>query len=604
MPLPPIWPPASYAFYYGEWTESTVAEAWQFGLVVVHPGRDFTNLTPALCRKVQAGRDGQQGTADDVLVLGYVSVGEDESVPAGPPAPGPRLRGPLHQKGGQLIPQDGNYPTCYLDQISYQLENGFPQRGPDGKPIVRDGPDGVPDENGVWGSYYVNPGDAAWRQAVQARMQRMDRELAVDGFFLDTLDTASPWGRYGFTAAGMAGLLQDVRKAWPQKLLVGNRGMFLLDSHAQAYRASLDGVLFESFLTDWNWSLSTGGGSPWMAGNRDLLKGGMAGLPTFFLDYLDPKQSDFYNFLHQAVDVGALGYVADPLLQKFYPPNSTLFPPRSEVEMAVLGDLKATNPGPGRLGLSYTVSNPGQLKWGEGLFLDVRYGSGTPETLPALPVDYSGEPGTFESFGLPDGPLTVHVRLLGRAQNLRTPWQTATLASTGAGALVTGLHASGRQDSVELTWEGSASEVYSGDSAFRLTKLGPVQGTRHLVTGLKVGQPRWFAVASRPGVLSRPVCASAIDCTPPPAPTGVKVQAEGQKLAISWQPVTASDLGGYRVYTVPEGEKFRIPVRQGADVTQVTLGPATAGRYRVFVTSFDSNGNEARPSQTLQVKVP
>ena len=602
--LPPVWPPASYAFYYGEWTESTVAQAWQFELVVVHPGLEFNNLTAELCRQVKCGRDGRPGTADDVLVLGYVSVGEDESVPAGPPLPGARLRGPLHQKGGKLIPQNGNYPTCFLDQVAYQLEGGIARRGPDGKPLLRDGPDGIPDENGVWGSFYVNPGDEAWRKAVAGRMVRMDRELAVDGFFLDTLDTASPWGRYRFTAAGMAGLLQEVLKAWPQKILVGNRGMFLLDTHAQAYRASLDAVLFESFLTDWNWSLSTGAGSPWLGGNRDLLRGAMAGLPTLFLDYLDPKQSDFYNFLHQAADLGALGYVADPLLQKFYPPTLTLFPKSSDVPMATLRDLLATNPGPGRLGLTFSVDNPGQLKWGQELFLDVRYGEGTPEVLPALPVDYSGQPGTFESFGLPDGPLTVHVRLLGQARNLRTPWQTATLASTGAGPGIAGLHAAGRQDAVELRWEGSASEVYVGENPFRLTKLGPVQGTRHLVTGLPVGQPRWFAVASRPGVLSRPVCASAIDCTPPPAPAGVTAQAQGQALSVAWQPVTASDLGGYRVYAVPTGQAYRIPVRQGADVVQARLGPAAPGRYRIFVTSFDSSGNESSPSNALQVTVP
>lgn len=605
--LPAPWPPPSYAFYYGEWTEATLNEAWRFRLVVLHPGQDFTNISPALCRQLQQGRDGLRGTADDVTVLGYVSVGEDEAVPAGPPPAGSALNGPLHYAQGRFSPQGTSYPTCYLDQVAWKMEAGFPRLGPDGKPITVTGADGVPDENGVWGSYYVNPGDEGWRRSVQTTMERLDRELGVDGFFLDTLDTASPWGNYGFTQAGMAGLLQGIRRAWPQKILIGNRGMFLLDTHAEAYRSSLDGVLFESFLTEWNWALSAGFGSPWLAGNRDLLVGSMKGLPTLFIDYLNLHQSDFYNYLHQALDLGALGYFADPLLQKFSPPTSELFPAQSNTPMASLGSLQVSGPGGGRLRLKYAVANPGGLQWGESLFLDVRYGppaASEPAVLPALPVDYAGAPGTFESYGLPDGAVTVYVRLLGRAQNLRTAWQSATLPATGAGPAVEGLQAAGRQDAVELSWQGPACEVYQGSDPFRLKKVASVQGSRHLVTGLPVGQPRWFAVARQAGAPGRPVCASAVDCTPPPAPAGVTATTAGANLVVSWQPVTAPDLGGYRVYTVPEGQRLRIPVRQGADVTRVQLGPAASGRYRIFVTAVDTSGNEARPAEFREVDVP
>ena len=214
-PQHPLWPPKDYAICYGPWTPEMVQRAHQFDLVVVHPGDDFANLTAELVGQIRRGQDGQASTGDDVIVLAYVTIGEDDQVPAGPPRPG---AGPTAYVNKTWRQEKSGYPTHYLDQVRYVFEkNGERRYGENGKPITQPGQDGVPDENGVWGSYYVDPGDAAWRATVLAKMGRLQKDMGVDGFFLDTLDTASPWGNYSFAQANMAGMMKPIRKAYPDQ---------------------------------------------------------------------------------------------------------------------------------------------------------------------------------------------------------------------------------------------------------------------------------------------------------------------------------------------------------------------------------------------------
>lgn len=95
-----------------------------------------------LISRLRSGADGLPGNGDDCQVLAYVSLGEDED-----PAPGP---GPLQSR--------------YLDHKKLVQKNGFFEMGEDGLPEEVDGSDGIPDRNGVWGSYYVHPLDSGWRE--------------------------------------------------------------------------------------------------------------------------------------------------------------------------------------------------------------------------------------------------------------------------------------------------------------------------------------------------------------------------------------------------------------------------------------------------------
>lgn len=603
---PANWPPATYAIYYGPWNDKTIEQAWEFDLIVLHPGASFDNLTAAQARKLRYGKDGQPQTADDVLALGYVSLGEDEQPPAGPPKSG--LTGPVH--GSTLLPGKG-YPSRFLDEVAYVPEGNFIKLGPDGKPVTKKGQDGLPDENGVWGSYYVNPTDPEWKKLVLQRTARIVNELGLDGFFWDTLDTASPWGNYGFTQGAMAELLQTLRKAYPDRLTMGNRGMFLLDTHAEAFKSSLDGLLFESFLTEWDWQRKVGIASPYLRSNEDVLKGQVApsGLPLFFVNYLSPQQSDFATLLHTDADLlkgcKSTSYLADPLLQTLYPPFSALFPATGKGPMPTLKNLKVHDRGLGRFELTWDLDNPGRLGWVDDLFLDVRY-SPTPEasvaTLPSLPVEY---PVTrFVSYGLePEKSYTFFVRLVGKARNQVTPWTQATL-TTPKGPAITELTAESRERSVVLHWKGEARtyDVFYGNDPFSLKKMTTVDKQGFQVTGLQNGRTLWYAVAPKNGFMSRPLLAYASDCTPPPSPGNVRTQLDGQSLQVSWEPVTGA--GAYRVYLVPTGQAYGIPVRAGEGEGQARLEAVSPGNYDAFVTSVDAAGNESRPALRVPVTVP
>src|SRR5271167_1596090 len=80
-----------YLIYYGNWTAAQVDYArTNFHLVIVHPA---SNITSNQIATIKRGRDNIAGTADDVLVLAYLSIGEDDrnGVPFVGDGQGPRV---------------------------------------------------------------------------------------------------------------------------------------------------------------------------------------------------------------------------------------------------------------------------------------------------------------------------------------------------------------------------------------------------------------------------------------------------------------------------------------------------------------------------------
>src|SRR5262249_42079868 len=58
---------------YGPWDAAKIAIAQHYDVVVVHPSQ---GVTRDIVRQIQQGVD-PNNPADDVLVLGYISIGED-----------------------------------------------------------------------------------------------------------------------------------------------------------------------------------------------------------------------------------------------------------------------------------------------------------------------------------------------------------------------------------------------------------------------------------------------------------------------------------------------------------------------------------------------
>src|SRR5882672_9533618 len=75
-PVPGINTTTPYLVYYGDWDSAKVNFARNnYRLVILHPA---SNLTAANIASIRRGPDNISGTSDDVLVLAYLSIGEDD----------------------------------------------------------------------------------------------------------------------------------------------------------------------------------------------------------------------------------------------------------------------------------------------------------------------------------------------------------------------------------------------------------------------------------------------------------------------------------------------------------------------------------------------
>lgn len=249
------------AFWYGAVEQTKLNQLKGYDLVILEPTLRvinvknnefyFENLTSAQVQELKRGTDGLLGTADDVIVLGYISVGEMLStiipgsnghmtvqrgielglLPEGYNGPSGPLHGPnpwsynssgnyVNVEGGAIpdgtyddgyqgyagldIAEDysswGNRLTWknqgvmpwYLDQQgTWITDSRYPYGG-----YWKDG-NGVVDVNNSYGGGYVNGGDPAWQKFVTFQVEKIVHDGEFDGVFLDTVDTPDPIGGAG-----------------------------------------------------------------------------------------------------------------------------------------------------------------------------------------------------------------------------------------------------------------------------------------------------------------------------------------------------------------------------------------------------------------------
>jgi hypothetical protein len=274
----------NYLIYYGAWTDALIDQTKQkYELVIVETR---SGITPRQIAQLRAGKD-PHDASDDVLVLAYVSIGEDlrtvgmtpEQMKLDPrfvldgtgPSTDPRPGAPFPL--GNVLPQDidlkgkptnGGYAPFYLN-------DNFVTFGTLGSA-------GTPDFNTNFNAAFVNPGHPQWFQALLGMKLRIDHVSGInellshdaiegygsDGLFLDTLDTAAPnsytngsnsnQGQFEWVAPGMKQLVSNIREAYPQQFLLANRGAFFYNPDLPAYTVTLRGlvdfVLFESYRLD------------------------------------------------------------------------------------------------------------------------------------------------------------------------------------------------------------------------------------------------------------------------------------------------------------------------------------------------------------------
>ena len=150
-PVPGLNTTTPYLIYYGDWNPGQVDYArTNYHLVILHPA---SNITSNQIAAIKRGQDNIAGTADDVLVLAYLSLGEDAR--PGAPFAGDGLGPRVDPRASQSDP---------LSSITNAI--GLPSSGGTGYASyylnARDNQTGVPDEDAAYGSYYVNAGAPAW----------------------------------------------------------------------------------------------------------------------------------------------------------------------------------------------------------------------------------------------------------------------------------------------------------------------------------------------------------------------------------------------------------------------------------------------------------
>jgi hypothetical protein len=279
------WQIDHYVVNYGVWSTSAVDVAHRHQLAIVNPSR--ADLHRQDVAAIQAGAD-PNDLADDVLVLCYVSVGEDLRT-AG--LSDDQVRGDARFRGDRSGPRvDPRGPDAAGGSLAGIDPHGKASNGGSGfasyyldDDSLSDSPnhlgDGFPDRNPLFGSLFVNAGDSAWYGVIdgmkidsadglvglrEALTSGYGRGLDCDGVFLDTIDTAAPDSytnpasanetKFEWTAPGFGAFIRKVHANYPDKLILQNRGLFFFDPRHAAYaynaRGAIDFVLFESYRLD------------------------------------------------------------------------------------------------------------------------------------------------------------------------------------------------------------------------------------------------------------------------------------------------------------------------------------------------------------------
>lgn len=263
---------SKYMQYYGsDFGTSNLQTLSQFDVVVLDP--NASALTPAIVAYLQSN-----GVK---YVLGYISVGEQ--MPGTPVLKG-NGDGPVYctTNGTTTVTYESNYvASFYVDEAWSNSISAY---------VIRN--NGQIDKNGTFGGAYVWP-NADWRwvintqrtggvpgtslsnmfvaglaQLAGSRVSDSDtsrtNNFGMDGFFLDTLDTAGPFaglGSYPWAAQEMQNTVKFIHDTYANKVVFANRGLFFYNPllvnpqfnirpYAYSIRPYVHATLFESYMLD------------------------------------------------------------------------------------------------------------------------------------------------------------------------------------------------------------------------------------------------------------------------------------------------------------------------------------------------------------------
>jgi endo-alpha-1,4-polygalactosaminidase (GH114 family) len=196
----------------------------------------------------------------------------------------------LDQAGLKLLHRKGTLVVAYLSIGEVELY----------RPWYIDGrvdPGWILGKNEDWGSYFIDASQPGWQDLMTSVAGEYIAK-GFDGIFLDTVDTVDI---YPETSGGMIALIHGLRAAYPNALIVQNRGFSVVDDVA----TDIDVVMFEDLSTTYNFEkqeyifIQDSGTADLMMALHER-----TGLPILALDYAPP---DNPGMAYRAVQI-ARGY--------------------------------------------------------------------------------------------------------------------------------------------------------------------------------------------------------------------------------------------------------------------------------------------------------
>lgn len=221
-----------YLVYYDAWDENKIASVRdKFKVIIVHPGNDATSISSTQIEKLKNG--------NSTKVFGYLTIGEDDTC------------------SGDEFKEETKKLKCAREKLPYNdtlgpvvLSNGTRKLQKNGYPsyLVDLNNDKKPDINKDWQSFYIDAGNDNWKKLVLERAGKV-ANLGVDGFFLDTIDTAQDFKESRSGMLDLISQLKTVNFNNKQMILIANRGLFFFKKGQCEICNSVSAVMFENLFT-------------------------------------------------------------------------------------------------------------------------------------------------------------------------------------------------------------------------------------------------------------------------------------------------------------------------------------------------------------------
>jgi endo-alpha-1,4-polygalactosaminidase (GH114 family) len=601
----------NYLVYYGKWDESAIEKALSFELIILHPGINNKNITPSLIHRLKSGKDKQLGTEDDCLIIAYISIGEDQTVHRGPRVLTNKTKGPVSKHNNDtLIFSNNGFNNYYLDSISVKKTSlNKSIWGKNGLPETEKGEDKLPDENGKWGSFFVNVGSPLWHSQIKTQSDFLLNKIGCDGLFLDTVDTASPWGNYKWLEEPMLNLITQIREWHPDTTIIMNRGLFLFDHYSKQLTHTLDGVMFESYISEWDWHRKVGTMHRYFTNNKQianthLKRANTKGLRILFLNYLSTNQPSIdlyiYSLWKNTHQLTPLHYLTSPDLHTI---NTPFELPQYKKQHPLQVSVK-TKKGNIRL----KIKSQESLRFSQVIpfisYTNKASSNSPPFIRPLIDKEQLILP------TLPNGDYLFHLTLISTKN--KSVHSTDLPISIKDNQQLQAIHPQVKIYDQELVlfWDKTKNvshyEVRWGKKKDTLNIKNIVNRPQFIASNLNNFTTYFFQVSaigkdSKKGLPSNIIAATPTDCTPPPKPYLIKAPVIGNQVRVVWNQIITTDIAGYHIYLDPISLSQGYPLKIPSNTHMWWITVPHPGTYNLRLSAYDFHNNESKltPPKTI-----